>query len=309
MNIINICCYTLLVNLLILKMSYGQISDLPQVAVFNSESIRTERSTGKLLSERFGSDVVNTKPFNLIDRSIMVDIISEVNIEGVLHILRKLALNASGNKNLYQGVSIKELVELPLKFAHIGSQIWLVENLDVGHYRNGDPIPQVQDKDEWNSITYGAWCYCNNDSEHGRIYGKLYNWHAVNDPRGLAPKGWHVPTDREWKILENYLGLSQVKADAKGRRGTYEGDKLKSRNGWVENGNGSNSSGFSALPGGWRSSSNGRFGLVGGSAYFWSSSEDSSNSAWIRSLYFNGAYISRGSRNKQGGYSIRLIRD
>ena len=149
----------------------------------------------------------------------------------------------------------------------------MAENLNVDHYRNGDSIPQVQDKDKWNSITYGAWCYCNNDPEYGRIYGKLYNWYAVNDPRGLAPKGWHVPTDREWKILEKYLGMGQVNADTTGRRGIDEGDKLKSHSGWVDNGNGSNSSGFNALPGGWGTSSNGGFGPLGGSAYFWSSSE------------------------------------
>jgi uncharacterized protein (TIGR02145 family) len=196
-----------------------------------------------------------------------------------------------------------------LKVVKIGTQVWMVDNLSVGHYRNGDPIPQVQDNDKWNSITYGAWCYINNDPEYGRIYGRLYNWYAVSDPRGLAPEGWHVPTDREWKILENYLGMSQVDADNTGRRGTDQGDKLKSRSGWVDNGNGNNSSGFNALPGGWRRSSNGSFGPVGGSTYLWSSSEYSSSSAWMRSLYYNSAYISRGSLPKQGGYSIRLIRD
>jgi uncharacterized protein (TIGR02145 family) len=191
----------------------------------------------------------------------------------------------------------------------IGGQVWMAENLNVDHYRNGDPIPQVQDSVKWSKITYGAWCYSNNDPEFGRMYGKYYNWYAVNDPRGLAPEGWHVPTDSEWKILEKYLGMGQVNADTTGRRGTDEGDKLKSNSGWVDNGNGSNSSGFNALPGGWRRSSNGIFGPLGGSTYFWSSSEYDSSSAWMRSLYYNSAYISRGSLLKQGGYFIRLIRD
>jgi len=219
-----------------------------------------------------------------------------------------LSTNAIGQDNLY-GCSTNRNDHQTLKVVEIGTQVWMDDNLSVGHYRNGDPIPQVQDQDKWNSVTYGAWCYINNDPEYGRMYGKLYNWYAVNDPRGLAPEGWGVPTDKEWKILENYLGMSQVDADNTGKRGTDQGDKLKSRSGWVDNGNGNNSSGFNAPPGGWRRSSNGSFGPVGGSTYIWTSSEHSSSAAWVRALYFNGAYISRGSLPKQGGYSVRLIRD
>ena len=211
-----------------------------------------------------------------------------------------LRTNTVCQDNLY-GYSTNRNDNQAPKVAKIGTQVWMVDNLSVDHYRNGDPIPQVQDNDKWNSITYGAWCYINNDPEYGRIYGKLYNWYAVNDPRGLAPEGWHVPTDREWKLLENYLGMSQVDADNTGQRGTDQGDKLKSRSGWVDNGNGSNSSGFSALPGGWRRSNNGSFGLVGGSTYLWSSSEYSSSSAWIRSLYYNSAYISRAAARSRAG--------
>lgn len=219
-----------------------------------------------------------------------------------------LNTNTVSQDNLYGDVRNRNGNQA-LKVVKIGTQVWMVDNLSVGQYKNGDPIPQVQDQDKWNSITYGAWCYINNDPEYGRIYGKLYNWYAVNDPRGLAPEGWHVPTDREWKILEHYLGMSLVDADNTGQRGTDQGGKLKSCSGWVDNGNGNNSSGFKALPGGWRRSSNGSFGPVGGSTYLWSSSEYSSSSAWIRSLYYNSARISRGSLPKQGGYSIRLVRD
>ena len=83
----------------------------------------------------------------------------------------------------------------------IGTQQWMRENLDVVTYRNGDIIPQVTDATAWAALTTGAWCYYNNDSANGAIYGKLYNWYAVNDTRGLAPTGWHVPTDAEWTIL------------------------------------------------------------------------------------------------------------
>jgi uncharacterized protein (TIGR02145 family) len=79
-------------------------------------------------------------------------------------------------------------------------------NLNVSHYRNGDVIPQVTDPTAWSSLTTGAWCYYNNDTANGTVYGKLYNWYAVNDPRGLSPQGWHVPTDAEWTNLTSCLG-------------------------------------------------------------------------------------------------------
>ena len=87
----------------------------------------------------------------------------------------------------------------------ICNQVWMLKNLDVSTYRNGDPIPQVTDPTTWVGLTTGAWCYYNNDPANGAIYGKLYNWYAVNDPRGLAPTGWHVPSDAEWTELSTCL--------------------------------------------------------------------------------------------------------
>ena len=123
----------------------------------------------------------------------------------------------------------------------IGTQVWTSKNLDVATYRNGDVIPQVQDENAWANLTTGAWCYYNNDASNGTKYGKLYNWYAVNDPRGLAPKGYHIPTDEEWTKLSDYLGGE-----------SEAGTKMKSTSGWYNNGNGTNSSGFSGLPGGSR---------------------------------------------------------
>ena len=133
----------------------------------------------------------------------------------------------------------------------IGSQVWTSKNLDVATYRNGDVIPQVQDPNAWENLTTGAWCYYDNDASNGTKYGKLYNWYAVNDPRGLAPKGYHIPSDAEWTQLSDYLGGE-----------SEAGTKMKSTSGWVENGNGTNSSGFSGLPGGYRDY-NGAFDYIG----------------------------------------------
>lgn len=122
----------------------------------------------------------------------------------------------------------------------IGSQIWMQKNLDVCFYRNGDPIPQITNCDEWFSATTGAWCYANFDSANGPVYGKLYNQYAVADPRGLAPAGWHIPNLSEWATLDNYLGGFGV-----------AGGKMKSVSGWnVPNVGATNSSGFTALPAG-----------------------------------------------------------
>ncbi|MGD1006866.1 MAG: fibrobacter succinogenes major paralogous domain-containing protein, partial [Ignavibacteriaceae bacterium] len=87
------------------------------------------------------------------------------------------------------------------KTVKIGEQTWMLGNLNVDHYRNGDAIPEVEDPAQWGNLKTGAWCYYRNDPGNDKKYGKLYNWYAVNDPRGLAPEGWHIPTQAEFKTL------------------------------------------------------------------------------------------------------------
>ena len=178
----------------------------------------------------------------------------------------------------------------------IDGQIWTTKNLDVETYRNGDAIPQVQDATAWVNLKTGAWCYYENKTANGTKYGKLYNWYAVNDPRGLAPKGYHIPTDAEWITLINYLG-GETKA----------GTKMKSSSGWRKNGNGTNTIGFAGLPGGCRFP-HGKFTSIGEYACWWSSSEYNTNNAWYRGLNYNG---NAGSQYifKQLGCSVRCLRD
>jgi len=180
----------------------------------------------------------------------------------------------------------------------IGKQVWTSKNLDVSTYRNGDLIPQVQDQKAWANLTTGAWCYYNNDASNGTKYGKLYNWYAVHDPRGLAPKGYHIPTDEEWTKLSDYLGGEEE-----------AGTKMKSTSGWVENGNGSNSSGFSGLPGGNRST-NGIVDYIGYYGDWWSSTESETGNAWFRSLGYGSGTVDRfDSYSKEDGFSVRCLRD
>lgn len=183
----------------------------------------------------------------------------------------------------------------------IGNQVWMIKNLDVATFRNGDPIPEVKTDEEWKVAGENqqpAWCYYDNDPANGTKYGKLYNWYAVNDARGLAPKGYHIPTHAEWTTLTTYLGGENV-----------AGTKMKSTSGWYYNGNGTNEIGFNGLPGGDRNSL-GAFNYVGRGGYWWSSTEDSADYAWFRNLsYSNGNVSSYDYYYKGGGFYVRCLRD
>ena len=178
----------------------------------------------------------------------------------------------------------------------IGEQCWFAENLRNTHYANGDAIPGELTGSEWSITTAGAQAVYGNVAANLTTYGRLYNWDAVDDARGLCPSGWHVPTDGEYIELTDYLGGSSV-----------AGDQMKSSPSDSPSWDGSNSSGFSALPGGYRTD-DGYFDNVGNDAYLWSSSPSGSN-AWDRGLYsvLDGVY--RSSNNQRNGWSVRCVRD
>jgi len=197
------------------------------------------------------------------------------------------------------------------KTVKIGNQWWMAENLKVMHYRNNDPIDYVIDDTDWANLTTGAYCYYDNNSSHSAVYGALYNWYAVEDSRNIAPAGWHVPTDDEWKQLEMVLGMSQTEADSNGIRGTDEGGKLKETgtSHWKSPNTGStNESGFTALPGGYRNYY-GSFSTMGYYAVFWLTTDSNSFSAWHRKLSYNSVNIDRSSESKKCGFSIRCVKD
>ena len=197
----------------------------------------------------------------------------------------------------------------------IGDQWWTQENLKSAHYRNGEDIPNVTDDSEWNGLSTGAWCGFNNEENNSDTYGYLYNWYAVNDSRNIAPLGWHVPTDDEWKELEITLGMNPSEADQNVWRGTDEGSKLAGRADLWEDGELVTSgafgeSGFTALPGGYRLKYEGWFVDLGGSAGFWSATEEfDSPYAWCRELSSDYSKVSRNWPYKRRGYSVRLVGD
>ncbi len=190
----------------------------------------------------------------------------------------------------------------------VGGQVWMAENLKVTHYRNGDTLKYAPDSIAWTEGTAGEYCFYDNDSSYIDTFGYLYNWYVVNDGRGLAPEGWHVARDEDWKHLEKALGMSSAEADTIGWRGTNQGSKLKSTYRWNANGNGTDDVNFTALPGGYIS--NGAFDHLGIDASFWTSDEVSEyNTGIYRDMYSDRNTIRRYSCDKNLGMSIRCVKD
>jgi uncharacterized protein (TIGR02145 family) len=182
----------------------------------------------------------------------------------------------------------------------IGTQTWTGCNLDVTTFRNGDPIPEVTDPSAWIGLTTPAWCYYNNDSVNGPTYGKLYNWYAVNDPRGLAPVGYHIPSDTEWTTLTTFLGGSTVAGGALKQQGFCH---------WLTQNTATNSSGFSGLPGGYRGTGGGFFGSLGTYGSFWSTSQYDPTASYFLSLFVADNTATIQVANNIDGQSVRLIKD
>lgn len=207
----------------------------------------------------------------------------------------------------------------------IGSQVWMKENLKVSRYQNGDPLPNRVNNDDWYFYSSGAYSYYNHDTSFNAVYGKLYNLFAVIDPRGLCPVGWHVPSDEEWRTMESWLGMKeselflQTATNINRGSGQNVGGKLMavsdlwnrydpwnpfSRPVYT------NESGFSGLPAGERGLF-GNFGNMGSSASWWSKSTDeiSQTSWWYTGLTMNYRGIVRGKNNRNGGLSVRCLKD
>jgi uncharacterized protein (TIGR02145 family) len=192
------------------------------------------------------------------------------------------------------GVNSNE-VDFTIKSVIIGSQEWMIRNLNVKTYRNGDAIPECTDQTEWNNLTTGAWCYYLNSSSNEETYGIMYNWAAITDSRGLAPTGWHIPTDNEWSSLSNYVGGN---SGALKEVGTVH---------WAPPNTGATDTyGFTALPGGYRISG---FNRMSDACVFWSSTSSDANNAYVRGMFYNSTVIQITAQPKNSGLSVRCIKD
>jgi len=182
----------------------------------------------------------------------------------------------------------------------IGDQVWMTKNLNVDTFRNGDRIPEAKTEGEWKAYAQAdeaAWCYYDNDPNNGEKYGKLYNWHAVNDPRGLAPNGMHIPNDEDWTQLINFLGGIEK-----------AGVKMKSKSGWMNDGVGTNSSGFLGFPGGGRNLLGG-FYDIGKRGSWWTSTESTWYYGSYIFLYYEYGKVFKDGHGKAYGFSVRCIKD
>jgi hypothetical protein len=215
---------------------------------------------------------------------------------------RVYAFNSAGNSLQYSNeVTVYTVNAASLPNVTIGSQIWSTKNLDVTNYLNGDPIPQVTDPTQWANLTTGAWCYYNNDPANGPIYGKLYNWYAVNDVRGLAPQGWHVPTDLEWQTLYSFLTTLVGSGN--------EGGAMKNTTGWNSpNLGATNITGFSGLPAGSRSF-DGTFAFLGVIGSWWTSTSYGSTSSLRRTLVNSNSLFGGNSDPNIVGLSVRVVKN
>jgi uncharacterized protein (TIGR02145 family) len=217
---------------------------------------------------------------------------------GVLFMLTNSCKKDDNKEN--SGTTVTDIDGNVYHTVKIGAQTWMVENLKTTHYNDGTAIPLVTGNTAWGSLTTPGYCWYNNDqATYGSTYGALYNWYAVNTGK-LCPTGWHVATDAEWTQLTDYLGGENV-----------AGGKMKEAglSHWQSPNTGAtNSSGFTALPGGYRHL-DGSFNDLSGYAYFWSSSQGDATSAWGRSLNYSVEYVGRGNYYKTLGFSCRCLQD
>jgi len=207
----------------------------------------------------------------------------------------------------------------------IGTQVWMAENLKVTQYPDGNPITQISDEAGWNDMTpdVQAYCWYNNQAEYSDTSGVLYTWAAAmngalssetipSGVQGVCPDGWHIPSDAEWKILEVFLGMSEADADNYDWRGSDEGAQLKERgfSNWaIPNTGASNSSGFTAVPGGFRSAKGLFYGIDQSAAYWTSNEEEGTDKAWYRTLNFDKEQVYRQYHDMRIGFSVRCVKD
>ena len=228
---------------------------------------------------------------------------------GTIYYVRAYATNSAGTgygsamSFTTQGGTTGTVTDIDGNVYHtvtIGTQVWMVENLKTTKYRDGTSIPNVTDNTAWNNLTTGAYCDYNNTPSNSATYGKLYNWYAATDAHNIAPTGWHVPTDAEWTTLTTYLGGASIAGSKLKETGTTH---------WPSPNTGAtNETGFTALPGGYRSNG-GPFDSIGNYCLWWSASEFSATDAWYRYMFHNYSFVNRLNLSKEMGYSVRCVRD
>lgn len=234
---------------------------------------------------------------------------------GTVYYVRSYATNSAGTAYGNQLTFITPVTDIEgnvYKTAQIGTQVWMAENLKVTKLNDNTDIPVVPGNPEWIAMATPALSWLSNNSANKNVYGAIYNWFAVNTGK-LCPAGWHVGTDVEFNTMEIHLGISPAVVNSWGYRGTDEGTELKGTTTWTSGVNGTNASGFNALAGGYRQWDDGSFPGVGVITYFWTASDDAANGhptvGWYRTVDNSDTRIYKGTTEKEGGKSVRCMKD
>ena len=191
----------------------------------------------------------------------------------------------------------------------IGTQIWMADNLKTILYNDDTQIPNVTSNTAWAALTTPAYAWAqNNEATYKPLYGAIYNWYAVSTGK-LCPTGWKVPSDADFSAMEINLGMTVAQAGALEWRGTDQGKQLKNTTGWSTGQNGTNTSGFAALPSGYRAHTTGIFEGLGLINYFWTSTEQDAAVALYRRLDGDNDAVYRGATFKRAGKSVRCVKE
>ena len=291
-------------------LSQGQsIGGLTARAMANSIALRPSSLEGATLQDlKFSYSQDAGATWQPIDAACL----EYISGEAIWHVLECLQTDAFEGAALQFKASVSSCKPVTFdgytyKVVEIGSQCWFAENLRTEHYANGDVIPSSLSNSLWENTSAGALAVYEDDRANLATYGRLYNLYAVDDLRGVCPSGWHVPSDGEFMTLEMELSMSSSQANSAFWRGTDEGTQLKASASDSPGWNGTNSSGFSALPGGHRDY-DGHFLYVDSFAFFWSSSPSGSN-AWSRVLSSGDDDVYRSNYSQRYGFSVRCVRD
>jgi uncharacterized protein (TIGR02145 family) len=181
----------------------------------------------------------------------------------------------------------------------IGAQVWMADNLRVTKYNDGSAIPYVTNNIDLTALTTGAFSWFDNNEANGSVYGALYNWHTISSGK-ICPTGWHVPSDSEWTTLINFLGGESLAGGKLKAIGTAHWNS--------PNTGATNDSGFTALPAGYLFD-NGNYNSLGNVTHWWSSTEEDSDSAYDRYVYFQNSTATKGTYSKQVFYSCRCLKN
>ena len=258
------------------------IPDLSAAGVSVADLIATGLSVADLI-------VAGVTVTKLFDAGIMVGTLEQNGADSInLTDAGLIGIIADYDNNSYKWVKIE-------------NQIWMAENLKTTKYRDGTAIPNITDSADWGNLTTGAYCDYDNLPTNGTIYGRLYNWHAAVDSRNLCPAGWHVPTHDEWESLNTYLG-----------HGLTAGGKLKETGttSWsAPNTDATNETGFTALPGGFRSGYKVAFSDLNIMGAWQSATAMDASNSYGACVVYNYGWLATVQGNQENGFSVRCVKD